>query len=112
MPSVSFTFFQALPQETIMWVRRTHCQLTLILLSGQRDPNSWRPRSFAKSKRARMTASFTSHTKTWSWWKVESSPTTAYTVSRVWPHVTRVTITHLSIPELITLWKPPIYIIN
>jgi len=48
--------------------------------SGQRDPNSWWTRSFAKSKRAWMSASaptYKSHNK-WSYWRVESTPARAY----------------------------------
>jgi len=47
-----------------------------------------------------MTASapiYKSHKK-WSYWRVESAPTRAYVVSRGWPHMTRVTVTHVSIP--------------
>jgi len=60
--------------------------LTLTLTPGQRDPNSWRTRSFAKSKKVWMTASspiYKSHKKL-SYWRVESAPTRAYVVSRGW----------------------------
>jgi len=74
---------------------------------GQRDPNSWRTRSLAKSRRAWMTASalLTSQTKKWNYWRVESAPTPAYVVSREWPHLTRVIQAHLSIPGSASCYK-------
>ena len=42
---------------------------------------------------------YKSHKK-WSYWRVESAPTCAYVVSREWPHITRVIVTHVSIPGL------------
>jgi len=47
---------------------------------------------------------FTSHTKTWSYWRFESAPTCSYVVSCERPHLTWVTITHVSVPGLET-WK-------
>jgi len=46
---------------------------------GSAWPESWRTRSLAKSRRAWISANapITSHTKTWSYWKVQSAPTSA-----------------------------------
>jgi len=72
----------------------------LTLTSDQRDPNSWRTRSFSKSKKAWMTASspiYKSHKKS-SYWRVGSAPTRAYVVSRGWTHMNRVIQTRVSVP--------------
>ena len=73
------------------------CHVTLILSSGQPDPNSL-PVQNRKERGSPQAHLFTSHTKTWSCWRVESAPTRAYVVSREWPHLTRVCQTHDSIP--------------
>jgi len=56
----------ALTPLTTTWVQCAHCHFTPTITSGQCDPNSWRTRSLAKSRRARMTASapiYKSHKK-------------------------------------------------
>ena len=88
------------PPLTITWVKRTFATSNWPYrrVSVTRTRDELAP--FAKSKRAWMTAGapiYKSHKK-WSYWSVESAPTRDYAVSRGWPHMTRVTMTHVSIP--------------
>jgi len=69
----------------------------LTLTSGLLDPKP-QPVQNRKERGWPKARLFISHTKKWSYWRVESAPTRAHVVSREWPHLTRVCQTHDSIP--------------
>ena len=74
-------FYRLCPDKPYSGVRRTPPPHTNTIVESA-WPESWRTRSLAKSRRAWMTAiaPITSHTKTWSYRRVQSAPTSAAVV--------------------------------
>ena len=100
-PELVSAFYRLWPHKPYSRVMRTPPPHTNTIVRSV-WPESWRTRSIAKSRRAWMTAiaPITSHTKTWSYWRVQSAPTSASVVLRECPHLTRVWQTRDSIPGL------------
>ena len=78
---VSAFYRRLCPHKSYSGVMRTPPPHTNTIV-GSAWPESWRIRSLAKSRRAWMTAiaPITSHTKTWSYWRVQNAPTSASVV--------------------------------